>query len=218
MTTTRALQVLMLESHPCEGADVAASLTAAGHEVVRCHAPLSHGFPCVGLVDRSACPLRAGVDVAVDVRRAAGTEPTALEDGVGCALRDGVPVVEVSPRSTTVDPTTSMLSRWTIPSGDDVVAACETAAAEGFDDLRAAIVAKLEPLFVANGVAPCQIDCEIERDGRRLLVHLVGPPVGRGLRQAASVRAYDVVRAGVRTFDEVRLAYRPVVAAHTATT
>ena len=88
--TTRPLQVLLLESHPSEGVDVAASLAAAGHEVVRCHAPLSHGFPCLGLVDRDACPLRAGIDVAVDVRRAAGTEPTALEDGVILRLIESI--------------------------------------------------------------------------------------------------------------------------------
>jgi hypothetical protein len=208
---TRPLQVLVLESHPSEGAPAATALAAAGHEVVRCHEPGAAAFPCAGLVDPAACPLRSGVDVALDVRRTVVAEPTALEDGVGCALREGVPVVEATQVHGVAAVVPSALRHWTTPSGPDVVASVEAAAAASFDGLRAAIVAKLEPLFVANGVAPCQIDCEVEREGRRLLVHLVGPPIGRGLRQAASVRAYDVVRASTRSFDEIRLAYRPVV-------
>ena len=217
--TTRPLQVLLLESHPFEGAEAEAALAAAGHEVVRCHGPSSDGFPCAGLVDRAACPLRAGVDVAVDVRRARDGDPTALEDGVGCALRGGVPVVEVA--HAPGDGGSSPFGRWTTPTGPDLVASAEAASAGAFDGLRAEIVARIEPLFVANGVPALPptpgtppkrtIECEIERDGRRLIVHLVGPPVGSALRQAASVRAYDVVREGDRTFDEIRLGYRPVV-------
>jgi hypothetical protein len=201
------LQILLLESHPTTGADAAAALTAAGHEVVRCHAVGSPGFPCIGLTNRDACPIRDGVDVAVDVRRSAGAEPTALEDGVGCALRSGVPVVEV-----TEDDGESPFGPWAVPATiDDLVASCETASDAAFEDLRAQIVAKLEPLFVANGIPPRSIDCQLERNGRGLLVHLVGPPVPPGLRQAASVRAYDAVRSGTRSFEDVRLGYRPVV-------
>jgi hypothetical protein len=208
---TRPLQVLLLESHPSTGEAAAAALAAAGHEVVRCHSVDSPGFPCIGLTDREACPLRHGIDVAVDVRRSRGAEPSALEDGVGCALRSGVPVVEITDDAAAGE---SPFGPWTMPGTvGDIVATCEAASQAGFEGLRQAIVEKLEPLFAANGVPPCSIDCEIERNGRGLLVHLIGPPVGPGLRQAASVRAYDAVRAGDRSFEDVRLAYRPVVPA-----
>jgi hypothetical protein len=207
---TRPLQVLLLESHPSAGEAAADALVAAGHEVVRCHGPGSPGFPCAGLLDRDACPLRRGVDVAIDVRRAdVGHEPTSLEDGVGCALRAGIPVVELS------DPGhESSMRPWTIAaSAAGVVPSVEEASAGAFGQLRAEILAKLDPLFVANGVAAGTIDCELERVGDGLVVHLIGPPVSPGLRQAASVRAYDVVRAGLRAFEEVRLGDRTVVAA-----
>jgi hypothetical protein len=201
--TTRPLQVLVLESHAGTAEPAARALAAAGHEVVRCHDSASTGFPCVGLTDRETCPLRHGVDVALDVRAAPATEPTALEDGVGCALREGVPVVE-SPGDAS-----SPLHRWTVPGGVDVVAACEAAAASAFDDLASAVVVRLQPLLVGNGVDRTAVRCEIERSGRSLHVHLIGPPLERGLRQEAAVHAYDAVRAADRAFEEVRITFRP---------
>jgi hypothetical protein len=207
---TPTLQVLLLESHPSTGNEAAAALAAAGHEVFRCHDALSPGFPCVGLTDRAKCPLRIGVDVAVDVRRNGYAEPTTLESGVGCALRDGVPVVELGDG-------TSEMSPWLIPGGDDVVVACETAAAQAFDELKVAIADRLRPLYVANGIDAGLVDCEIERDGRSLFIHLIGPPANSGMRQAASVRAYDVVRESRRVFGEIRIGYRTVLPHHAPT-
>src|SRR3546814_9180958 len=58
------------------------------------HEPGEPAFPCKGLVDPSSCPLEGHIDVALLVRPRIAPRPTAVEDGVTCALRAGVPLVE----------------------------------------------------------------------------------------------------------------------------
>lgn len=205
--TTNPLAVLVLESDDGAAADVAAALAAAGHTVLRCHEAGHDAFPCSGLTDHGACPLEAGADVAVLVRPAgAPAEPTAREDGVGCALRASVPVVEVA-----ADPGASPFAAWTTPAGGDPVAAAAIAAASAFAPLRSDVARRLAPLVAHLGLEPGAVDCEIEATGPALHLRLVGPPLPHGRQQALSVRALDAVRSARRQFAEISVAYETVV-------
>ena len=84
----------VLESVPAAAERAAIALRGGGHRIHRCYEPGERGFPCKGVRDPAACPLEAGVDVAVLVRPRVAPRPTALETGVSCALRAGIPLVE----------------------------------------------------------------------------------------------------------------------------
>ena len=206
---TRSLDVLVLESHPNVGDAAVARLEAAGHQVRRCHeAGSAASFPCAGLTDPDRCPLADGVDVAVDVRRAGDTDATAFEDGVGCALRAGVPVVEVGAGED------SPFDAWTTRADADVLpAACEAAAEARFETLGSAISERVAQLAGARGVDTSLLSCAVSRHGRGVRIVLTGPRVTPVLQQALSVRAFGVVRDTTRVpHEEISIAYATVEA------
>lgn len=120
--TARPLDVLVIESHQGAAAPASDDLAAAGHRVHRCRDDRSHGFPCRGVVDPDACPLAAQTDVALVVRWRIDPRPTELEQGVTCALRARVPLVEAGPAA--LDPYAPYLAGRV---DGDVVAMCEAA-------------------------------------------------------------------------------------------
>ena len=89
------MRTLLIDTSDAGASQVAGSLDAAGHDVVRCHPHEGVTFPCSGLTE-DGCPLEGHgpVDVAITVRDGAG-EPTSAEAGVTCAIRTGIPVVVV---------------------------------------------------------------------------------------------------------------------------
>jgi hypothetical protein len=70
---------------------VAATLAAAGYDVVRCSEDGEPTFPCSGAA--GSCPLDGSVDVAVVVHDRPSVDLAVGEVGAVCAFRDGVPVV-----------------------------------------------------------------------------------------------------------------------------
>lgn len=184
------MRVLLLESEEGSGAWAQERLVDAGHTVRRCHEPGENVFPCAALRSGRTCPLEEGVDVALLVRREAHDEPTALEDGVACALRNHVPLV---------------LAGWLVPSpytwhaaalaGHDVVTACDVA---GAAPLRAQTNAALGSFRLAlqmAGVATDGIAAAVHRDGDRLRVDLRSPhPLPDDLEEVVAVRAVRAVR------------------------
>jgi hypothetical protein len=93
-----SLNVMVLESDRGAADDAVHELERAGHVVLRCHDPGAPAFPCRGIVELSACPVRShGVDVALTVRARQRAEPTAHEDGVGCALMHRLPLIVAGP-------------------------------------------------------------------------------------------------------------------------
>jgi len=121
-----SLNVLLLESDHGAARDVARDLTDAGHVVLRCHDPDAPAFPCRGIVEQSACPLRSHtVDVALAVRSRPRSQPTPEEDGVRCSLMHRVPLVVAGP--SVLDPYEQFEARI-VDRADDVVAACEAVA------------------------------------------------------------------------------------------
>jgi len=197
----RTLDVLVVESHP-RAADIAtAALEAAGHRVHRCHDETSRGFPCNGLLDPASCPIDDHIDVALAVRHRVTPKPTPLEDGLRCAIRAGVPIVEDGPEI--LDPFTPWIAMRLHP-GADIVAACAHAAQLALRPLYRNIAARISALVNASAVDPGNVHCHIESDGHHLDVHLDLPvPVARGIEQALAVRVLDAVRDTGRTFGRV---------------
>jgi hypothetical protein len=197
---TRHLDVLVLESERGAARKAEAALTAAGHRVHRCHEVGDRGFPCLGLTEPAGCPLDRSIDVALVVRSHVDPKPTPLEDGVSCAIRAGVPLVEDGPDL--YDPYGSWLADRVDEQG--VVAAVHRAAAGVDDPLRTAILDRCALLLQAHAIPQEAVACSFEPDGGSLRVELaVDAPVDRQLSQAMAVRVLDAVRSTGRTYGHV---------------
>lgn len=195
------LAVLLVESHPGNATREAVALERAGHNVHRCHEPDANGFPCTELTSPGSCPLETGVDVVLAVRRVA-PHPTDLEQGVSCALRAGIPVIEDGP--TILDPFEPYLSGRVT---GDVVTACEDAADGGWEPLRQAILDRTERLLAGADIARDDVDISFQREGTTLRIELSGAPVTASIRQALGVRVLDALRTSARTFGQVDVGY-----------
>ena len=202
---TTPLDVMVLESSPGGAMGAVAELVAAGHRVHRCHEPGDRGFPCKGITEPDACPLVVRPDVALLVRRRVAPRPTPLEDGVTCAIRAGVPVVEDGPAI--LDPFDPWLAGRVT---GDVVSACEDAARPEGDVLRSEIRARIGRLLAGAGVPGDAVAIAIEAEWPRLRVQLRGPAVEPALRRALAVRVLDAVRGGGRTYGSVDVGYEAV--------
>ncbi|QGG96469.1 hypothetical protein [Actinomarinicola tropica] len=187
------MRVLVVEEVPGDGAAARQALVAAGHEVTSCHDNGS-SFPCRGLMPEATCPLEGdGVDVALLVRSLPGSQPTAREDGVRCALRRKVPLaltgeVEGSPyldHATVVEPDVGR-------AVDAAVAAATRPLAEHGEAARRALVGVLD----AEGVPSDEAGAVVIRSGRHLVVTLLpGAELTPRVAETASVRVLGAVRA-----------------------
>lgn len=200
MSTT--FDVLVLESHPHAGDDAAAALEAGGHRVHRCQDDPDQPFPCRGMASPSGCPLDLHpVDVALVVQRGQGASPTDLEDGVRCAVRARVPVVESG--TGVHDPFAPWLYER-VAVGEDVVPAIQRAADRRFDPIRELVTGRIARLLATVAVDPSTVECTFETAGSALDVHLTIPAVvTHGMEQSLAVRVLDAVRASDRRFGRV---------------
>jgi hypothetical protein len=122
-----SLNIMVLETDRGAADEATRDLTAAGHVVLRCHEPGEPAFPCRGMRDQAACPLRShSVDVALTVRSRPRSQPAPQEDGVRCALMHHVPLVVAGPD--VLDPYAEYEARVVDRAGD-IVGACEEVAA-----------------------------------------------------------------------------------------
>lgn len=194
------LDVLLIESHLGAGDDSWAALTAAGHHVHRCHHPGDERWACVGMSDRTACPIDGHLDVAVLARKAGEIASTPLEDGVRCAIRAGIPVVGVN---VTDD---SDHGPWVTLHSDvhAIAAACRAAIGLARQPLADEIIARITPLVAHAGLDPSRVGCKITNKGRAMTVNLTVPgPSDIHLEQAIGVRAYDVLRSHAGRYSTV---------------
>lgn len=203
-TSSRPLDVLVVESHPGVGQAASEALTAAGHTVHRCHEAGTPAFPCKGLTDAEECPVGPNLDVALLVRRRVTPRPTELEGGASCVIRAGVPLVEYGPD--VLDP----FERWIAgraENDDDVVSSVESAAAEALRAVARAVEQHLTKLLQNEGIDPGAIHCSIERRHPRLVVRLRSDVVvDERVRHAIGVRALDAIRANMPvTYGEVTI-------------
>lgn len=104
----------------------AATLTQAGHVVLRCHEPGEAPFPCNALRPGRSCPLDAGVDAVVTSRARPTDQPAIGETGVTCALHAGLPLIVtgISRRSPFND-----LAAEVVGEQEDLAAVVQTASA-----------------------------------------------------------------------------------------
>ena len=189
---TKTLDVLLVGSDPIWTEEAERTLAEHGHRVHRCHEPGDDPFPCVGLADPAACPLEHAIDVTLLVRRGVHPRPMAAEDGVRCAIRAGVPIVEDG--SDFYDPFDPWVARRVGPH-DDLVAECVAAADRRFDELRHLIRGRIARLAAAAGTSANEVTCRIEPTGHDLQVDLYVPvPLDRRMQQALAVRVHASAR------------------------
>jgi hypothetical protein len=177
------MRVLVLESQAGVGVPVVDRLRAGGHDVVRCDAP-DRALPCRGVVSGERCPLDQRVDVAVLVQEP-GT--TWVEHGAICAMRDRVPVVEVTSHPELPSATPGIAA--IVTTDDDVVDACRRAAADGTAHARAVT----HQLVALDVVTPAELvsgdlRVRVEREPYRLRMVLTLGEAVIG-RRGAIVRA-----------------------------
>ncbi len=196
------LDVLVIESHAGTGRRHAAALASAGHRIHRCSRPGANAFPCTEITDPGSCPLDRGVDVALLVRRNVALRSSDREQGVGCAIRSGVPVVEDGP--TVLDPYEPYV---TARVTGDLIATCEEATDHGYDDLREAIGERCARVLTAAGISPTRPDIRFRRVGNRLAVDVHGEQISRNLQDALSIRVLSAVVDGRRSFEGVDVSY-----------
>jgi hypothetical protein len=159
--------------------------------VARCHDAGDPAFPCRALEEGSTCSLEQDpVDVVLTVR-SRSAEPSALEDGVTCAIRAHIPLVVAG------DAETGPYGPWataTIGAEGDVVGACAAAATAPLARHSQAGTDRLRELLAHNGVPDAESGhVEVtRRNGRlRVLIHVpehVAP-------QVAEVAATHVLAA-----------------------
>ena len=170
---------------------MAEKLSAAGHEVVRCHAEGAPAFPCTGLAG-AGCPVDDGVDVAVTVRNQPRSTPSPTEDGVICALRRRVPVVVAG--STLFQPF-SGFDVTEVEDPTDIVAAIEGVASDRRVQHEAVGQPLLEETLHRAGVEGAA-QAIVTRSRTGLTVRLLVPPdTPDRVRAQASVRVVGAIRA-----------------------
>jgi hypothetical protein len=197
----RPLDVLLLENRPGAGEAEQSALESAGHRVHRCHPADDSGFGCVGITGDRQCPLDGPIDVTLLVRRGVSPRSTPFEDGVRCAIRRGVPIVEHGAEA--LDPYSPWITHR-VALGESVTSACVNAADRAMDPLLVGIAERIRPVLRAAAVDPEHVMCELERDGETLEVHLtVSADVDARLEQALAVRVLDAVRSSTGTYGQV---------------
>jgi hypothetical protein len=203
MTT---LDVLLLESRSGASALAARDLEAAGHRVHRCHEPGEPAFPCAALT--GACPVDDGVDVALLVRPTVAPRPAVTEEGVTCAIRAGLPIVEQG--SDILDPFATWVTHRVGPN-EDVVAACKAAIDISDGPLRENIGDRIAGLLDEAGVDGDDVSTRVVRTPGVMEVHLDLPVPAEPRRDhALTVRALDAVRAtGARRPAQTRVYVHP---------
>jgi hypothetical protein len=197
-----SMNLLILESHAGAADRAAAQLEAEGHTVHRCHDGDGQAFPCVGVTTPHGCPIDQQVDVALLVRRGVGPAPTPLEDGVPCALRSGIPVVEDG--TDLLDPYAEYITTR-VGVDESLADACERAVVEAMEPLEAEVAAALVPFLESNGMQAGDCEVRLEPRGDLLRIHLHAGDLSPTLTGQLSVKAVDTVRAMRRTWPSIEV-------------
>lgn len=186
------LDVMLIESHPGTGDRAVVELERAGHRVHRCNDAESDAL-CRGARDPDACPIAEGAQVALVAHGAASPDRAGAAQGVSCALRSRLPVVEVG------DGLVDLMDQWVAARvGRDPVRTCVQAVRHSFDPLCAALWATTAEVIEEAGLDAAGLHWDVEMiDGG---LHLVasGPALDARGRSRLAVRALDVVRADGR--------------------
>ena len=140
--------------------------------------------------------------MALVVRRGVGPAPTPLEDGVSCALRAGIPVVEDG--TDLLDPYAEFITTR-VGAEENVADACQRAVLEGMRPLEDEVAASLVPFLEANGLREGDCVVRLEPCGELLRIHLRAEGLTPTLTGQLSVKAVDTVRAMRRTWPSIEV-------------
>jgi hypothetical protein len=140
--------------------------------------------------------------VALLVRRGVAPTPTPLEDGVPCALRAGIPVVEDG--TDLLDPYAEHITTR-VRSGESVVQACERAVAEAMRPIEDEVATALVPFLESNGMQAGDVEVRLEPRGDLLRIHLHTEGLSPTLTGQLSVKAVDTVRAMRRSWPAIEV-------------
>ena len=199
------LQVMVIESHPGVAGAAEEDLLAAGHEVHRCHDAHGPGFPCRGITGGRDCPLDHPIDVALLVRRGVAPRPTPMEEGVTCALRARVPIVEDG--TDLFDPFTELLTDRVPPFGD-VVTVCEGVARHATEPLEHRVLHAFTPVLTRHGLRSDEVSVHAHYEGEVLRLHVtVNRPVPNTLRGLLCITAADATRSAARPRASVEVSF-----------
>jgi hypothetical protein len=199
------LQVMVIESHPGVAGTAEAELVAAGHQVRRCHDADGPGFPCRGVTGSRDCPLDHPIDVALLVRRGVAPRPTTMEEGVTCALRARVPIVEDG--TDLFDPFSELLADRVPPFGD-AVTVCEAVARHATEPLEHRVRDAFAPVLTRHGLQPDEVGVQARYDGDVLRLHVtVDRPVTSTLRGLLCITAADATRSAARPRASVEVSF-----------
>ncbi|HEX6425072.1 MAG TPA: hypothetical protein VFZ79_16425 [Acidimicrobiales bacterium] len=201
---SRPLDVLVIESGRGAGDEVARALDTAGHRVHRCHGEHGAGTPCRGVLDVDDCPVERGTDVAVVAAVGDGEGAPHVEQAVSCAIRAGVPVMEIG-RSPALAPFEPWLAAR-VDGDAAAVGAVGSAARQGFATMEQRVLAMARPLLADLGLPADRARCAVERAGTGLHVRIDLPvEVDEATRQAVAVRALAALRDERRRHDSVNI-------------
>lgn len=191
-----ALDVLLIESHHGVGDTATQVLAGSGHRVHRCHDTGDPSWVCVGLTDPSSCPLDGHIDVAVLARAPGTTAPTPHEDGVRCAIRARLPLVEIGLGAREGEPPDEYAPWVTLHSHEaSLNAACHAAVTIGHQRIVDAVLERVMPMVDEAGLPAERTHASVSSHWPNLTVAITIPgPADRRLEQAIGVRAYDALR------------------------
>ncbi len=187
----RSLRVMMLEGQTGAGDLAAAALQRSGHEVVRCFEPGGHAHLC-NAITGDGCPLRGeSIDVALTVRNQPTIRPTALEQGISCAMQRHIPVVVAG--MTLLNPFDTGDHDVVECSTDDIVLTCERVASAPLGPHSRAATAALQAFCVQHGVSS-DADVEVLRERDRLVVAAHAAHLPSSMHGMAAVRVLSALR------------------------
>ena len=166
--------------------------------------PMRRRFRAAGLVEAAACPLHShAVDVALTVRSQVASQPAASEDGVRCALMNGVPLVVAGP--SVFDPYVGFEER-VLDRTYDVVAACEDAVTTQLSDRRVVFETVIAHSLEAHGASIPTVS--VTRCDGAVRVRVVGLGSStREQRQFAVVRVLGAMRQIDRSARTIDIAF-----------
>lgn len=197
------MRVLVVEKEAGLAETVAAELTRAGHEVVRCDDAQNTGHLCAGLPGGTGCPLEQHpVDVTVAVRDEFGGPTSDREAGVRCSLRKVIPVMVVG--NLTGASYRGWVDEVATSSDPDLAQRVTALGNEGFDGVRAVAQEEVRKVLVTHGHQVGPITAEVHRDDDRLVIKvLVEGAVDPKVARMAATRVMAAVPAARPGFSRV---------------
>jgi hypothetical protein len=124
--------------------------------------------------------------------------PSPYEDGATCGIRQHVPLVVAADRAHAFEPWATA----TVPSGTDLAAACERAAAAPLPRHGEVATEAAKDSFARIGLDPDPVTAVVHRRGGTLKVDVTRPP-GSDEHQESMVMAR--VMTAVRSLDKAAL-------------